>query len=755
MATVNKDFRVKNGLIVEGSSATVNGSNILTEASTEFLQDTAAAVITGGSHSGISFEYNDSTGVVNATVSATPTFTTSITFEGTTANEFETVLQVTDPTADRTITLPDASGTVALTSDVPTTENIEDIVGGMVTGNTQSGITVTYDDETGKINFSVATLDTEAVQDIVGGMVSSNTESGIAVTYDDENGKLNFDVNDPTITLDGDVTGSAIMTNLGNVTITATIAADSVALGTDTTGDYVATIGGTDGVSISGAGTEGRAVTIANTDKGSAQNIFKNVVVGATTIVADSNDDTLTFTTGSGISLSANATNDTIEISNSGVLSVTGTGNQITTSTTSGAVTLSLPNAVIFPGTVTLNADPVNALDAATKQYVDAATAGLNVHDSVKAATTVNIDLSTALENGDTLDGVTLATGNRILVKNQTTKSQNGIYVVQASGAAVRAADYNEVGEVDAGDFFFVEAGTVNGKTGWVQTNTIATLGSDDIEFTQFSGAGTYLAGNGLTLTGEVFSINTAVTVDLNSIQTLTNKTLTSPVLNTPSISGPLVLGNNIVVEGTDDTHETTLNFTDPTEDRTITFPDASGPVALLGAIALGTDTTGNYVATVSGTANQITVTGSGSETAAVSLALPQDIATTSAVSFGSVTVTGALTGASLVITDGAVGSAAQTADVTATTIDTWSASTYSTAKYLVQMKKGTDVHVLEVLVTVDGSNNVYVTEYAEVISNASLGTTDAIYSGGNVLFQVTAAATDTAVKLVRTLIEA
>jgi hypothetical protein len=711
MATVNKDFRVKHGLVVEGTTATVNGSNVLTEGSTEFLQDTAAAVLTGGSHSGISFTYNDETGVVNATVSSTPTFDDKITFEGVTADSFETVLQVTDPTADRTITLPDASGTVALTSDVPTTEDIQDVIGAMVSSNTESGITVTYDDTNGKLDFSVATLDTEAVQDIVGamvssnsesgitvtyddtngkldfsvptqlstediqdivgGMVSGNSESGIAVTYDDDNGKLDFDVADFTITLGGDLSGSATITNLGNATLTATIAADSVALGTDTSGDYVATIAGTTNqISVSGAGTEGRAVTV------------------------------------------------------------------------------SLPSAVVFPGTVTLNADPQNALEAATKQYVDAMTTGLNVHDAVKVATTANIDLSNALENGDVIDGVTLVTGYRVLVKNQSTASQNGIYVVQASGAAVRATDYDAASEIDPGDFFFVELGTANGKTGWVQTNAITTLGTDAVEFTQFSGAGTYTAGNGLSLVGNQFSINTSVTADLSTAQTLSNKTLTSP-----TISGLYLSDNNIVIEGTADTHETTLTFTDPTADRTITFPDATGTVALLGTIALGTDTTGNYIATIAGTTDQITVTGSGSENAGVTLSLPQSIASTSSPSFAALTLTNAaaLTMANSSLADNTFTTSGTSAQV----VDSWSASSYTSAKYLVQMKLGNDVEVIEILVTVDGNNNVYLTEYADVYSNTVLGTTDAVYNGGNVELKVTPATTATVVKVHRTLIEA
>lgn len=158
-------------------------------------------------------------------------------------------------------------------------------------------------------------------------------------------------------------------------------------------------------------------------------------------------------------------------------------------------------------GALTLSADPTSDLHAATKSYVDAATAGLNVHASVKAATTANVNLTNAVDNNKTLDGYTLSTGDRILVKNQNTAADNGVYIVASNGAPTRAADYDQAGEVDAGDFIFVENGTVNGKTGWIQTNAITTLGTDAIAFTQFSGAGTYSAGSALTLTGNTFSI--------------------------------------------------------------------------------------------------------------------------------------------------------------------------------------------------------------------------------------------------------
>jgi hypothetical protein len=387
-----------------------------------------------------------------------------------------------------------------------------------------------------------------------------------------------------TIELTGDVTGSASFDGSANASITATIAANSVALGTDTTGDYVSSVSASDGISATGTG-EGASVALTNTDKGSSQNIFKNVAVaGQSDIVADTNNDTITVASGTGISITTNATTDTLTIGNSGVTAVAGTSNQITASASTGSVTLSLPNAVTFPGTVTLNADPTTALGAATKQYVDTVAEGLNVHPAVSVATTANI---ADLDNPPaSIDGVTLTDQMRVLIKNQSTTSENGIYVYDlATTALVRASDYNAASEIDPGDFFFVTAGSTYASTGFVQTATVVTLGTDPVAFIQFSGAGTYTAGNGLTLTGSSFSINTGVTADLTTAQTLTNKTLTSP-----TISGLYLSDNNIIIEGTSDTHETTLTFTDPTADRTITFKDASGTVAFTSDIPSNTD---------------------------------------------------------------------------------------------------------------------------------------------------------------------
>lgn len=162
-------------------------------------------------------------------------------------------------------------------------------------------------------------------------------------------------------------------------------------------------------------------------------------------------------------------------------------------------------------GGLTLHADPSNAMQAVTKQYVDAVSEGLHVHASCMAATVTNINLGTDLQNGSVVDGVTLTTGDRVLIKNQTNKTENGIYVVSATGAPSRATDFDTPTEIDGGDLVFVLNGTQNDNTSWVQTNIVGVVGTNDIEFTQFSGAGTYNAGNGLTLNGNQFSVDSTI----------------------------------------------------------------------------------------------------------------------------------------------------------------------------------------------------------------------------------------------------
>lgn len=158
---------------------------------------------------------------------------------------------------------------------------------------------------------------------------------------------------------------------------------------------------------------------------------------------------------------------------------------------------------------ITSLADPVNAQDAATKSYVDSTAQGLDTKASCVVATTANL---AALSGLLTIDGITVVAGDRVLVKNQTAQADNGIYVASASAWA-RSSDMNLWAEFPSA-YTFIEQGTTQADTGWVCTsNQGGTLGTTAVTWAQFSGAGSYTAGTGLTLTGTTFSIsNTAVT---------------------------------------------------------------------------------------------------------------------------------------------------------------------------------------------------------------------------------------------------
>jgi hypothetical protein len=199
-------------------------------------------------------------------------------------------------------------------------------------------------------------------------------------------------------------------------------------------------------------------------------------------------------------------------------------GNTITATDTNGGITLD-PNGT---GHVSVSnallrdvATPLSPTDAANKAYVDAVAEGLHIHASVQAATTAPIAGSVTYDNGtdgvgatlttdtpmNSMDGYSLVNGDRVLIKNQTNAAHNGIYIRTSSTVFTRSADFNTTAEVASGDFLFVSNGTVNGKTGWVQTVKSIAIGTTNVVFEQFSGAGTYIAGSGLAFTGNTIDI--------------------------------------------------------------------------------------------------------------------------------------------------------------------------------------------------------------------------------------------------------
>jgi hypothetical protein len=154
---------------------------------------------------------------------------------------------------------------------------------------------------------------------------------------------------------------------------------------------------------------------------------------------------------------------------------------------------------------ITSLAAPTADTDAATKAYVDSTSEGLDVKDSCVVISTSNITLA----NTQTIDGVSLAANNRVLVAGQSTASQNGIYKVVDGGSWTRTDDF-AAGADAAGAFTFIEQGTSNADTGWVCSSNkgSAVIGTNNLAFTQFSSAGVTTAGDGLDRTGNVFSVD-------------------------------------------------------------------------------------------------------------------------------------------------------------------------------------------------------------------------------------------------------
>jgi hypothetical protein len=491
--------------------------------------------------------------------------------------------------------------------------NLSNIQGANVTGAVATATTAGTVTTAAQPNItSVGTLTSLAVTgNISAGNVSATTFTGAL------SGAATSATTAGTVTTAAQPNITSIGT-LSSLTVTGNASAGNVNAGNLLTANYVAgTLTTAAQPNITSVGTLTSAAVTGNVTAG---NVYANSgTIGASllagTLTTAAQPNITSVGTLSSLTVTGNVAGG--NLTTAGVLSVTGTG-----------VSSIAGNLDMTSNTIINLATPTNSTDAATKQYVDDVAQGLNVHPSCNAATTTtlaSISSGTVTYNNGTagvgatltttgtyttIDGVTLSDGMRILVKNEVASENNGIYVRTSATVLTRATDFDTAVEIAGGDFTFVTAGTQYNSTGWVQIDEVTTVGTDPIVWEQFSGAGTYQAGTGLTLTGSVFSVNASQT-QVTSVGTLGSLAVTGnanvgnlntggTVIATGNISANFFIGNGSQLTGIDAT--TIQNGTANVR----TFNNANVTVSAAGTanIAVFTGTGANVAGTLNATGN-------------------------------------------------------------------------------------------------------------------------------------------------------
>ena len=449
----------------------------------------------------------------------------------------------------------------------------------LATGNVSGGNITTAGvvDATG--NVSGANLTSAGVVEVTGNVIGGNitTVGLVSATGNVSGGNITTaGVVDAT----GNVSG-ANLTSGGVVEVTGNVIGGNI-----TTVGVVSATGNVSGGNITTAGL------VSATGNGTFGNVSGGNLVSASFFTGTLIDGTSNITVNNNGNVDlVSAGNTTVVITSTGA-NVTGTLNANGIATFGSVVSSQL--TAVVGGNLTLTAGstdqyveirptgtgqvhvggfkieslgtPTASTDAATKQYVDDVAQGLAIQaPAIVASTgtlatmsggTVTYDNGTAgvgatlTISGSTLtviDGITLSTDDRIVIKDEATSAHNGIYTYTSSTVLTRATDFDTPTEMAGGDFVFIQQGTVYNDTGWVMTDPVTTIGTDPVTFVQFSGAGSFTAGAGLTLTGTVFSVNTDnLTTDIagGNVVVKTSAQLTTPNIGEATGTSLTATGN-------------------------------------------------------------------------------------------------------------------------------------------------------------------------------------------------------------------